>query len=43
MKEMLKMTWNKQVEEEGMKVGLRRENTCCRSKWVAGISMIGNK
>ena len=28
------MTWKKLVEEESMKVGLSREDTLCRSKWV---------
>ena len=27
-----KKTWKKQVEEEGMKVVLRREDVLCRSK-----------
>ena len=30
---MSKRTWKKQIEEESMKVGLRREDAHCRSKW----------
>ena len=33
-----KMTWNKQVEEERVKAGLRRENALCRSKWSVSIN-----
>ena len=33
----LKRTWKKQVEEESVKVGLRREDALCRSKWCIGI------
>ena len=29
----LKRTWKKQVEEEPVKIGLRREDAFCRSKW----------
>ena len=36
----LKRTWKKQVEEESVKVGLRREDTLCRSKWGVGINQI---
>ena len=32
--------WRKQVEEESMKVGLRREDTFCRSKWSVGVNKI---
>ena len=35
-----KKTWKKQVEKESMKVGLRREDVLCRSKWSVGVSMI---
>ena len=35
-----KRTWKKQVEEESMKVGLRREDTLCRQKLSVGISQI---
>ena len=33
-----KRTWRQQVEEEGMKVGLSREDVlcCCRSQWIVG-------
>ena len=33
-RERLKRTWKKQVEEESVKVGLRRKDTFCRSKWI---------
>ena len=33
-------TWKKQVEEESMKVGLRRKNSLCYSKWSVGVSKI---
>ena len=36
----LKRTWKKQVEEESMKVGLRREDTLCGSKWSVGVNQI---
>ena len=29
-----KMTWKKQVEEESVKVGLRREDALCRLNWI---------
>ena len=29
-----------QVEEESMKVGLRRKGALCRSKWSVGVDMI---
>ena len=32
--------WKKQVEEESMKVGMRRKDVHCRSKWSVGINMI---
>ena len=35
-----KRTWKKQVEEESMKVGLRRKDALCRSKWSVGINRI---
>ena len=34
------MTWKRQVEEESMKVGLRRKDALCRSKWNVGESQI---
>ena len=36
----LKRTWKKQVEEESVKVGLRREDALCRSKWSVGVNQI---
>ena len=36
----MKMTWRKQVEEESVKVGLRREDVLCRSKWSVGLNHI---
>ena len=36
----VKRTWKKQVEEENVKVGLRREDAPCRSKWSVGINQI---
>ena len=35
-----KRTWKKQVEEESVKVGLRREDALCRSKWIVGVNKI---
>ena len=32
--------WKKQVEEESVKVGLRREDALCRSKWSVGVDRI---
>ena len=29
-----------QVGKEGMKVGLRREDALCRSKWSVGVNKI---
>ena len=36
----LKRTWKKQVYEEGVKVGLRREDALCQSKWSVGVNQI---
>ena len=36
----LRRTWKKQVVEEGVKVGLRRKDALCRSKWSAGFNLI---
>ena len=33
-------TWKKQVEEESVKIGLRRKDTLCRSYWSAGVNKI---
>ena len=30
----------KQVEEESVKVGIRREDALCRSKWSVGVNQI---
>ena len=30
----------KQVEEESVNVGLRREDAFCRSKWSVGVNQI---
>ena len=35
-----KKTWKKQVEEESVKIGLRREDALCRSKWSVGVNQI---
>ena len=32
--------WEKQVEEESMKVGLRMKDALCRSKWIVGVNKI---
>ena len=32
--------WKKQVEEESMKVGLRRTDVLCRSKWSVSVNKI---
>ena len=36
----LKRTWKKHVEEESMKVSLRREDALCRSKWSVCVNQI---
>ena len=36
----LKRTWKKQVEEESVKVGLRRRDALCRPKRIAGDGLI---
>ena len=35
-----KRTWKRKVEEECAKVGLRREDTVCQSKWSVGVNQI---
>ena len=35
-----KRTWEKQVEEESVKIGLRMEDALCRLKWSVGINQI---
>ena len=37
-----KRTWKKQVEEQSVMVGLRREDALCRSKWSVGINQIAS-
>ena len=37
---MPKRTWKKQVEEESVKIGLRREDALCRSMWSVGVNQI---
>ena len=39
-KAKLKRTWKRQVEEECVKVGLRREDELCRLMWRVGINQI---
>ena len=34
------MTWKKQVEEESMKVGLRRKDALCLPKRSVGVNKI---
>ena len=34
--------WKKQVKEESEEVGLRREDTPCRSMWIAGVNQIAS-
>ena len=38
-----KRTWKRQVEKESMKVGLRREDALCCSKWSVGVNKIAAK
>ena len=33
-------TWKKQVEEESVKVGLRKEDKLSRSEWSVGVNLI---
>ena len=35
-----KRTWMKQVEEESVKVGARREDALCQSKWSVSVNQI---
>ena len=35
-----KRTWKGQVEEESMKVDMRRKDAHCRSKWSVGVNNI---
>ena len=36
----VRRTWKKEVVEESVKVGLRREDALCRSQWIIDINMI---
>ena len=36
------MTWTRQVEEDSVKVGLRREDALCRSKWSVGVNKMSS-
>ena len=36
----LKRTWKKHVEEESVKVGLRRDDALNQSKWSVGVNQI---
>ena len=35
-----KRTWKKQVEDESVEIGLRREDALCQSKWSVGVNQI---
>ena len=39
----LKRTWRREVEEESVKIGLRRVDGLCRSKWCVGINKIADE
>ena len=39
-KERLKRTWKKQVEQNGVKVGLSRGDALCRSQWSVAVNRI---
>ena len=39
----LERTWNGQVEEESVNVGLRREDALCRSQWIVNTILIATK
>ena len=39
-KARVKRTWKKQVVEESVKVGLRREDALWRLKWSVGVNQI---
>ena len=34
------MTWKRQADENSVKVGLRRKDALCRSKWSVCVSEI---
>ena len=33
-------TWKKQVEDESVKIGLRKDDSLCRTKWSVGLNRI---
>ena len=35
-----KRTWKRHVVEESVKVGLRREDALCRSRWSVGVDKV---
>ena len=35
-----KRTWKKQIEEDSVKVDLRRKYELCRSKWSVGVNLV---
>ena len=35
-----KRKWEKQVDEESLKIGLRRKDALCRSRWSVGVDQI---
>ena len=35
-----KRTWNKQTEEESLKIGLRWDVALCRSKWSVVVNQV---
>ena len=37
-----KRTWKRQVVEESVKIGLRRENVLCQSEWSVGVDKIAD-
>ena len=39
----LKRKWKRQVKEECVKVGVRREDACCRSKWSVSMNKIADR
>ena len=36
-----KRTWNRQVEEESLKVDISKEDELCRPKWIISVNQIG--
>ena len=35
-----KRSWKREIDEESVKVGLRRNDALCRSKWSVGVNKI---